>query len=200
MGSTLLVLLALGTFSWLLLRGRDGSGEAESRPKPLVVTGDSVWLLGDSLGVGIAPGLVERAGRIGAVVMSTTRVGAATLWGSVQAKGSAGNEKDLWLVVLGANDAATPTPSKSFRAWVRSIRDEANARNARLVWLIAPNGGGLPSYGEIFSTVVDEVNSIEPPRDLEFAKDRVHLTATSYDAWAEHVWTALQTHREESVS
>jgi len=197
MGSTLLVLLVIGA-GWLLLRERDSTPSQPVLPLvPLVQKGDRVWLLGDSLAVGLTSRLRALANVKGVILSTTTKVGAATMWGSIQAQGPVAGDHDVWIVCLGANDAALPVPSTNFRKWVRTVLEQASARSADVVWLIPPDGGGLPGYAKVFEIVADEVpDTLQAPAGLHFAKDGVHLTPDGYQQWADAIWSAITSPRE----
>lgn len=197
MGSFFLVLTALG-LGWLLYRSADSSkSTSKISLDPYVGIGDDVWLLGDSLAVGISKRLIQNAATDGIRLSVTARVGAQTLWGSIQAKGPAARDHSVWLVCLGANDAALPVPSSQFSKWVQSILQSAEGAGAQVVWLVAPNGGGLPGYDKVFEIVTNTASDlILPPKDLKFAKGGVHLTPDSYEKWADYVWQSVVSSRQ----
>lgn len=190
MGSAILLLLLLGA-GWLVVRNSNDSDDSDVDPAaPAVISpGDTVWLLGDSLGVGLRKHLVRLATDHGCMLEATAKVGAPTRWGAKLAHAQA-KSFDVWLVVLGANDGGTRPDA--LRSAVRAIRMAADASGARLVWLLPPNGGGLPRYDQVFSIVAAEAGDfVLPPKEVEFAPDGIHLTSTGYAQWARHVWDSL---------
>lgn len=199
MESALLVLAAIGIGWWLLRPGTSGGKPSKLSLDPYVGVGDSVWLLGDSLGVGISKHLLAMSKSDGVDVSVTNRVGASMFWGTIQAKSPMARGHNVWLVCLGANDAALPLPSPNLKNWVKTIRDQAEANGAQVVWIIAPNGGGLPSYDKAFKTIMDIVSDvILPPHGLKFAGDGVHLYPQAYEEWAEYIWKMATSSRQVS--
>lgn len=168
---------------------------------PYVGLGDDVWLLGDSLATGIRSTLDSLSERDGIDFSNTARVGASTLWGSIQAQNPSAVGHTVWLVCLGANDAAMRVPNANFGKWVTTIRDSAIASGAHIVWLVPPNGGGLPGYSDVYKIVMDIVpDVILPPSGMTFADDGIHLTPDSYRKWAEHVWETATSMRDVATT
>jgi len=201
MGEALLVLLLVGAGYLALRSGSKPSKSTEPAAlDPYIGEGDNVWLLGDSLATGIGPRLKKMAQDRRITLSQTARVGASTLWGTVQAQSPAAKGHTVWLVCLGANDAALPVPNANLEKWVDTIKRLAHSNGASIVWLVAPNGGGLPGYDRVFKTVMDVVpDVILPPQGLAFAPDGVHLFPSAYDEWAHDVWDKATSQRQDNV-
>jgi lysophospholipase L1-like esterase len=182
-----IALLALITVSvgWWLLKGKDAA-----KPPTLVRAGDEVWLLGDSLAEGIWPTLSKLAQDHDVNLAGTTSRGVPISWARTATPPP--QAVATWLVCLGANDAAIPSVSAgNIRRDVRAILDRTEAK---VIWIMPPDGGGLPGLDVVTAAIRQEVpeeNILEAPTGLTFAKDGVHLTPASYATWAEQLWRAL---------
>lgn len=189
MGPALLVLLILGA-GYLLVRSGDLSSEPPHEPmQPVIKPGDRVWLLGDSLAVGLSTPMRKLAQASDVDIEATVKVGAPLRWG-VQRAQERVSADDVWLVCLGANNGGSD--GELVRDRVRAIRALAQQQGVHVVWLLPPDGGGMAWYKTVFPAIASEAKDfVLPPKETEFAPDGIHLTPTGYRQWAAHVWSSL---------
>lgn len=186
MGHALLLLFILGAGYFLLREPDEAPAVVDNSPQ--VTQGSRVWLLGDSLAVGLFEHLQSLADVYDVELDATTKVGAPTAWGADHAE-SRQEGDELWIVVLGANDAAGLGDVSEH---VEAIILAARRSRSRLVWAIAPDGGVLPRYEKVFGDIQSRwPYTIKPPSGLPMAPDGVHLTPDGYRQWARHIWDRL---------
>ena len=169
-------------------------------PPPLV-SGDTVLLLGDSIGVGTAQHLANELAPSGIALDAEPHQG----WSAPKVR--AVYEADPSLVAtavvisLGSNDWAGMDPA-SEAGDVHAIVATARARGARRVlWVIGPNYAidppppATPAKQQAFRALVEaeDVELVEPNAEVvaQIAADRIHLPPRGYAALARQIATLL---------
>lgn len=184
-----MLFIALGA-GWLWLRNSQTKGfrDTPDPPLPLVGEGDNVWLLGDSMAVGLWNPLAALAKDSNVTLHVTAKLGAPTRWGLGKAQ-TVTTPLDLWLMCLGTNDVVDNHDDAIQAA--KSIHRTAIEKGASLVILVPPDGGALEGHNDYFDMLQRVGTCILPPPNLQFASDNIHLTPNGYTDWAKHIWNTL---------
>jgi len=173
-----------------------GSASAQpSSPTPAPGRRRRWLLLGDSLAQGLEDGLRKRAEQSGDELRAVTANGtrAADWSGETFGELVAALRPQRVLVVLGANDAASPDASSFARA-ARDMAETAKRAGAILVWVDPPPlPPRLVGAGAVREALRRSVPFVVPSQDATGgrAADGVHFTPAGYDAWAGQIWTAV---------
>lgn len=166
-------------------------------PPPLV-SGESVLLLGDSLGVGMSQHLANALAPAGVHLDAEAHVG----WNAKQVRkayeADASMVGDAVVISLGSNDAAMMDPSVEAED-VAALVATARARGAkRVVWIVAPNFARSPppppatSAKQMAFRALMEAQTVEvmEPSDEVVAMiggDGIHLPPNGYAAFGQQV-------------
>lgn len=196
------VIAALAAGGVLIVGGAGAATYAllTRRPAPLTA-GESVLLLGDSLGVGFSQHLADALAPSGVVLDAEPHVG----WTAKRVRSA--YEADSSLVgtavvfSLGSNDAAMLDPLLE-RDDVASLVATARARGARRIVLVVPPNFALASppspattqkQHDFLSLWTDDVELVLPSDAVvaQLAGDRVHLPPSGYQALGGEVAAAL---------
>ena len=194
----------LGASAWLAVRSRGSA----SRALPLSGR-QRILVIGDSLAAGMMPSfkrLAERDGHSffgsGCPMRSPGGPSCTAVVGSSTVQWS----KDAWLeptlsaasptvvlISLGANDYQSGTAqAQKIREAAQKIADRIRSIGATSVWIeplampFADSSGAAESWRQSASFVVP-IGDFNLPR----APDRIHLSPSGYQAWAERIWSQL---------
>jgi len=186
---------------------------ASAPATPLVVSGDRVVLVGDSIGQGLAPHLAVMLPSLG-IVFASSHAGVPLVVKSLTATGllpllkahaAAFADTRTAILSIGSNDAATNDPAteaKTLQDIVAFLRD---AGVDEIVWASPPNFR-LPPQKVPSPATAAKQNAFDAlltrglvdrrivPSDAvvsEIAPDRVHLTPAGYSTYASQIAVAL---------
>lgn len=185
-----LVWVALaGALGWLAL----GSDTSLARSVPPSVTpripDGPVWVVGDSIGVGIAAALRRAGVKVVERAQNSTN---ARQWAGRLPDAEYWPEEPRTIVVsLGTNDAISAELRKEFMVHARTIARTLLAAGHQVIWVLPPSKDSrIPQDGDI-NTLIAFGGSWILERDLVMA-DKWHPTAAGYDTLASVVLRVRQ--------
>ena len=166
-----------------------------NRQDPLVSPGDTVYLFGDSLAVGLTPYLRKLAEADGVWFGADGEVGSTIdKWGSRGPDGAAAAKAKVAIIVIGTNDAVTnPDWQAAFAGKAAALVSSLRAQGIEPVWVNPPT---MPfSTDTILAGIAASGARVFPSQRLtiERSGDLIHPTLPARDAWAQEIWQALRT-------
>lgn len=166
-------------------------------PKVPVIRGIATGhtsVIGDSLGVGLAPALRKLLGSVDGAAINGTRI---DTWEELGKRQNIGGNAPVVLVSLGTNDIASGVMPPRVRALVPHLVHEVRMGNSKVGWIGPPT---LPWAGtELRAALASELASQNVPLfdstriAFERAPDRIHATAAGYATWAQAIAAWLPT-------
>lgn len=168
---------------------------AVSTRKPLLSSSDRLYLIGDSLGVGLLPKLVVAAQKAG-IAVAGTPVGGTNIqqWSRKPvAQLAAEFGATAVLIVLGTNDA------NSTAAYVQEVAPPAAhtlvraLKGFKVIWLAPGDTGALKHVKSIRAmlsalALSESITEYEIPATVEYSPfDNIHLTPAGYAQLAQWV-------------
>lgn len=189
--------LALGAGAWAV---------AASSRKPTLGKGDRLWVIGDSLGVGLLPRLVKLGSAAGIEVGGNPKGGTMTFQWAKKfdlLDPILNAQAQHVLVVLGTNDAAGNSTyvHEQFAGYVDALAKRLTDESLQVTWLMPGTSPGLPQ--EKTDTVADIIlarshadgfavlDTNEAP--VQYVHADVHPTPAGYDTLAAWIMTRLTT-------
>lgn len=152
-------------------------------PKAVAANGGgAVWIVGDSIAVGVSQALRRRGFGHNAQAKSGT---ALRVWRS-RVQGLGIKQGDLLVLSCGTNDWVSPVLREEFPAGILEVRQWADAHGIGLLWLVPPSP-------EVDLSQLDPAGQVSrlTLRELPMA-DRWHPTAEGYEEIAEAVVEAAR--------
>ena len=175
----------------LLIAGIGIAKSLTAKCVPNIQAGSRVFLVGDSLGVGIGPYLKKLCTGIGADFAATTQISTTTnFWvGNDDFKSQiASFQPTLTIVSLGTNDTAGNTPAEQLSTNIANLLAIIQATGSAVYWVLPPSP--LP-FPDRFSALVRaqgvpvfESGQLDIPR----GPDNLHPTVAGYAGWAGVIW------------
>ncbi len=196
------VVALLASAGVLLVGGASAAYLLSRRPAPMR-PGETVLLLGDSLGVGLAQHLADALAPAGVVLDAEPQTG----WTAKRVRAAYDADPSLVASVvvfsLGSNDAALGDPALE-RDDVAALVATARARGARRVVLVVPPNYALAAppapattqkQQAFLSLWPDDVELLRPSDAVvaQLGADRIHLPPLGYQALAREVAAHLTT-------
>jgi lysophospholipase L1-like esterase len=183
-------------------------------PTPVLNIGDTVLLVGDSIGVGIGPALKPLLAQHGVSLVSYAHQGdAAGATANLILQNGVPQRQRMMIASLGSNDAAgnANSPINALRM-IRSkaVRIDGPSGQQPLpvpLWWLEPPSFQLPaskvpspanvSKQKQFRDAIDSSSfdaSVAPDSDVmaQIAGDRIHLTPTGYKLYAEQIAASMK--------
>lgn len=157
-------------------------------PDPVVTSGTTVAIIGDSLGVGLTSPLRRLAVGQGAKLLGYAFVSARIdQW--VSKLDEVPGSPDVWLVSLGTNDFG----GVKERGALAKLAEKLAARGGVVRWLEPAPSPKIPHLPSIMDMVRENEITIipPPPGGYERASDQIHPTAKGSETWAEWIWQNL---------
>lgn len=160
-----------------------------------IVTGSKIMLVGDSLGVGLAPRFKILA-KESYYVPITDSIGGTTIiqWSGWIKNKIEINRPDLLLVSLGTNDSvfwgkAGINNHEKIDKLLNIVKDE----DVQIVWIGLPQlpEKKLPYAFKISELLKSKIEYYFDTRDYSFQRsnDRIHFTFQGYNDWMDEIWT-----------
>ena len=178
----------------LLIAGIGIAKSLTAKCVPNIQAGSRVFLVGDSLGVGIGPYLKKLCTGIGADFAATTQISTtASFWvGNDDFKSQiAAFQPTLTIVSLGTNDTAGNTPVDQLSTNIANLLAIIQATGSAVLWVLPPT---MP-FPDRFSALVRaqgvpvfESAQLDIPRDPNSSPPGVHPTIAGYAGWAGLIW------------
>jgi len=182
--------MGIGVGAWLVLRQLFSCAEPKRvEPKP-----QRIVVIGDSLGLGLAPALAKISSiEVVGIAESGTRI---RQWAQrVDSIQELCDVPSLVLISLGTNDAVMGRDQIAAEAGDVQALAEALCRFSDPVWLLPPPHLEVKHLVEATGLIVDNAPDCctlygsQP--DIELGPDRIHPTGRGYAQWADHVWKFL---------
>jgi lysophospholipase L1-like esterase len=175
-----------------------GFAIAATKPHPLLIPGDKIWLIGDSLGVG----LLQPLGEIVLAhnfVLSGAPVGGTTIgyWDAHPVELVEQWGATVVIVVLGTNDAAaTERYRDTVPAKAAHLVSRLHAVGTRVCWVGPGSDFKFSDGGREVQTMIASSSGSElvlDPTAQKFQKqpDNVHPTTSGYAEMAKWIWNRL---------
>jgi lysophospholipase L1-like esterase len=190
----LLGIAVVGVTAWII---------AIATRKSFLQPGDRIWVLGDSLGVGLLHPLIENGKEAGIPVAGDPKGGTIVRQWSQKSDLLAGPKAHgatVALVILGSNDANANDDyiTKELAPNVQLLAGELKQAGMRVVWLIPGAPPGLPKSGKVNEIIESEGYAdgfmILDPSDLPVSYqpyDGIHPTPAGYNALADWIFDKL---------
>jgi hypothetical protein len=161
----------------------------------MVSKGDKLYLVGDSLAVGLNRHLRHFAGRSGIGYDSSTKSGTMTPYWTTAAFASrlATAKPNVVLVSLGTNDSASQRSDAKHRQSIQKLLQMISHVGAEAFWVLPPKLPTLPR-SKAFSALVraENVPVFESAQiDIPMGPDSIHPTGAGYAGWAGLVFKAI---------
>lgn len=151
---------------------------------PGIATG-RVRVIGDSLGVGLAPPLRKLLGSVEGAAIGGTRIDS---WVELGKRKNIGGNAPVVLVSLGTNDIASGVTAAALHDFVPRLVHQIRMGNSRVGWIGPPT---LPQNGAAFRAALAlELQAAKVPLfdsaaiAFERSPDRIHATSAGYATWA----------------
>ena len=170
---------------------------------PIMSKGQSLWVIGDSLGVGLLPRLVKLGEEAGITVGGNPKGGSMTFqWAKGSMLGPVQEAQvDAILVVLGTNDAAASSAYiyDEFPKYVDSLI--AKLKPTRVMWLVPGTSPGLEkTRTDAVANIIYERADVNGFGTLDtnqsgvkYVPKDVHPTPAGYDTLAKWIMSRLTT-------
>ena len=163
-----------------------GSAEDSSREPRQQMPLGAVWVVGDSIGVGVAAGL-RRAGV--SVVEKARNSTTARQWVSrLRDPSYWPTAPSVVVVSLGTNDAVSAELRKEFRANAQALMQALAGRGHSVIWILPPSPSARIPEGSDLEFLIGLGGRWILDRGLPLA-DAWHPTVTGYDRLAAAVET-----------
>ena len=172
------LLAMISAIGLLTLSGASSSGEV-----PPITPSKPLWVVGDSIGVGIAAALRRAGERITDMAVESTN---ARQWVVELAKGQWPSEPATIVVSLGTNDAASAVLLREFRANAETIMRALLARGHQVIWILPPSPACRIPQGSDVEFFMNLGGHWVLDRSIELS-DKWHPTAAGYDRLAASV-------------
>lgn len=187
----------------ILLFAGYGLARSLTSCSPLVRPGSKLYLVGDSLAVGMDRYFRKLAASKGAGYDSSVKSGTAAFqWvapGSGLAAKLAAFSPDVVLVSLGTNDSYGNRTAEQHRASIQQLIAMIRSVGAEPFWILPPK---LP-WSQTYSNLVrDEgIQVFESEQiDIPQGPDKIHPTGAGYAGWAGLVWQSITCGETEQLS
>lgn len=158
--------------------------------------GPPILVIGDSLGVGLAPPLAQRHARVKGAAENGTTIDHWATTGDAFGRSPLSDAlktspSSLVLISLGTNDVASGAPAESKRAKARAIVERIIEAGSLPVWILPPTLPTLSAANAaaLRAVLLDELAARADVFDsaavpFERAPDQIHATPQGYDQWA----------------
>lgn len=182
--------------SWLLagvlLFAGYGFARSLTACTPMVSAGQKLFLVGDSLAVGMNRHFRGLAQKAGVNYSSATKSGTATSYWTTAgfAAQLQAAKPNLVLVSLGTNDSAGSRSNATHSEAIRKLVAMIQAAGAEVFWILPPK---LP-WKQSFSDLVraEGIEAFDSSAlEIPMGPDRIHPTGAGYAGWAGFVWKAI---------
>ncbi len=164
-------------------------------------TDDRLWVIGDSLGVGLLPWLMKLGDRDGIQVYGTPVGGTNIRQWATKLTPEAVRDADATavLIVLGSNDAAASEEYVTKQAPYYAHELVRNLQAAGLkVWWLAPGETGALKHSISIRTMLsamsfsEGIEEHEVPDWIPYSQaDKIHPTPSGYQSLAAWVWDLM---------
>lgn len=187
-------LSALGAYmSWRSMM----RAEQDAPPRRILDPGESVLLLGDSIGVGLEKPLRHLLETYGSHFDSMVEVGtSAGSWAPRVSDADGGY--DVILLSLGSNDIASGVVVPSESQKLDELLSHLRSRGAKTYWIVPPSfrEEGLTNVQQDFTDLMGQKGLFPlpiqgPQQDVSKDPMRLHLTPQGYQAYAAQIFDAL---------
>ncbi|MFA4971580.1 MAG: SGNH/GDSL hydrolase family protein [bacterium] len=182
----------------LLVAGIGIAKSLSARCVPNIKAGSRVFLVGDSLAVGLGPYVKKLCTSVGADFDAASQISTTTgFWvGNAEFKAQiAAFQPTIVLVSLGTNDTAGNTQAPQLSANIAAMIDIIRATGAIVYWILPPT---LP-FADRFSALVRQtgVPVFESSRfAIPRGPDNLHPTGLGYASWAGVIWQTATCSKE----
>lgn len=157
-------------------------------PRKRLAAGDRLFLLGDSLAVGLTAPLRQLA--VASEVQFASRAKEGTTiaaWASADVA-----ENDVVLVSLGTNDMKLADPLLE-RPKLDALLARLTKSSKRVIWLLPPP---MPFPDRGVLAMIDDASKVAktalmPSLDVDRGPDKIHPTGRGYAAWAGFIWNLI---------
>ena len=181
----------------------------ESKNKPKDLSKERIYLIGDSLAVGLASQLKILAkntktdfsdSSIGGTTIRQWSVGTVTKQWNLKQKINDTIEfkPTIVLILLGTNDAAGidaygDQVENTIDQDIQRLIDKLSVTKAQIIWIMPPNITKFKSMSSIrYHILKSNVKTIHSQlMDVELNSDGIHPTGRGYKSWAENIWKVL---------